>query len=384
MTCCVLDAPVADFIVGNVPQVPSLVSQDESCSFAAVTCARSKLVVDKKPLSQVIQDLEVTPDVLSDMQRKDESLRSCFQAAEKGAVRSAGDTSSYFYLPEGILYRSFTKGSLSVSRVVAPKGLRSAVLAVSHDAILASVRSSFFWPGVTVDVSQYVKTCDVCQKTTPKGKVFPVPLGSMPLFSTPFERVAVDLVGPLSPPSSQGHRYILTIIDVAMRYPEAVPSKDISAISVAEALLAVFSRMGFPKEILSDQGTQFNSDLMGQFHALCQCRGIRTSPYHPQANGTVERFHGTLMLKKVVRNHPSAWHRYLPALLFACRQFPSESTGFSPFHLLLERMFQFLLFLSQCRRLLLMRMFRASSLMLLCRKFSWVNSRRFFKHMLIF
>ena len=75
MTCCVLDAPVADFIVGNVPKVPSLVSQDESCSFAAATRARSKLVVDKKPLSQVIQDLEVTPDVLSDMQRKDESLR---------------------------------------------------------------------------------------------------------------------------------------------------------------------------------------------------------------------------------------------------------------------------------------------------------------------
>ena len=91
---------------------------------------------------------------------------------------SAGDTSSYFYLPEGILYRSFTKGSLSVSQVVVPKGLRSAVLAVSHDAILAGhsgarrtlarVRSSFFWPGVTVDVSQNVKSCDVCQKTTPK------------------------------------------------------------------------------------------------------------------------------------------------------------------------------------------------------------------------
>ena len=62
MTCCILDAPVADFIVGNVPQVPSLASQDESCSFAAVTRTRSKLVVDKKPLSQVIQDLEVTPD----------------------------------------------------------------------------------------------------------------------------------------------------------------------------------------------------------------------------------------------------------------------------------------------------------------------------------
>ena len=169
MTCCVLDAPVADFIVGNVPQVPSLVSQDESCSIAAVTCAGSKLVVDKKPLSRVIQDLEITPDVLSDMQRKDESLWSSFQAAEKGEVRSASDTSSYFYMSEGILYQSFTKDSLSISQVVVPKGLRSAVLAVSHDAILADhsgsrrtlarVRSGFFWPGVTVDVSQYAKSC---------------------------------------------------------------------------------------------------------------------------------------------------------------------------------------------------------------------------------
>ena len=94
--------------------------------------------------------------------------------------------------------------------MVVPKGLRAAVLAVSHDAILAAghsgsqrtlarVRSSFFWPCVTVDVSQYVKSCDVCQMTTPKGKIFPVPLGSMPLISIPFERVAVEGGSSLSP-----------------------------------------------------------------------------------------------------------------------------------------------------------------------------------------
>ena len=152
----------------------------------------------------------------------------------------------------------------------------------------------------------------------------------MPLITTPFHRVAIDLVGPLSPPSSQSHRYILTIIDVATRYPEAVPLKDVSAISVAEALLTIFSRMGFPKEILLDQGSQFNSDLMKQFLVLCQCREIRTSPYHPQANGTVERFHGTLkaMLKRVVRNHPSAWHRYLPALDSHVARFHRKARGF--------------------------------------------------------
>jgi transposase InsO family protein len=69
--------------------------------------------------------------------------------------------------------------------------------------------------------------------------------------------------------------------------------------------------------ILSDQGPQFNSDLMKQFHALCGTKAIRTAPYHPQANGTVERFHGTLktMLKKVIHKKPRQWHRYLPALV---------------------------------------------------------------------
>ena len=74
MICCVLDAPVADFIVGNVPQVPSLVSQDESCSFAAVTRARSKVVVDKKPLSQVIQDFWKSPQIFSQTCRERMSL----------------------------------------------------------------------------------------------------------------------------------------------------------------------------------------------------------------------------------------------------------------------------------------------------------------------
>ena len=74
------------------------------------------------------------------------------------------------------------------------------------------------------------------------------------LLSIPFERVAVDLVGPLSHPSSQGHRYILTIIDVAMRYPEAVPLKDISAISVAEALLTIFFQDGILKRYFVRSG----------------------------------------------------------------------------------------------------------------------------------
>jgi len=82
------------------------------------------------------------------------------------------------------------------------------------------------------------------------------------MIDVPLKRVAVDLVGEIFPVSSRGHRYILTVVDYATRYPEAVPLKNISTITVAEALVSIFSRIGIPQEILSDQGTQFTSNLI--------------------------------------------------------------------------------------------------------------------------
>ena len=78
----------------------------------------------------------------------------------------------------------------------------------------------------------------------------------------PFKRVAIDLVGPISPPSEEGHRYILTLVDFSTRYPEAVPLKKIDTETVAETLVDIFSRLGVPEEILSDLGTQFFSDCL--------------------------------------------------------------------------------------------------------------------------
>jgi len=74
-------------------------------------------------------------------------------------------------------------------------------------------------------------------------------MGVMPIIETPFSRVVIDLVGPIAPASGRGHRYVLTLVDCATRYPEAIALKNIDTISVAEALLSIFSRVGFPNEI---------------------------------------------------------------------------------------------------------------------------------------
>ena len=121
----------------------------------------------------------------------------------------------------------------------------------------------------------------------------------MPVIEKPFSRVAVDLVGPL-PHSSKGHRFILVMCDYATRYPEAVALPGVDAARIAKELVKIFAWVGIPEEILSDQGPNFMSALLQELYDLLQIKRLRTTPYHPQTDGLVERFNGRLkqMLKK--------------------------------------------------------------------------------------
>ena len=121
----------------------------------------------------------------------------------------------------------------------------------------------------------------------------------------PFKRVAVDQIGPIEPASEAGHRYILTLVDYATRYPEAVPLKRIDIEAIAEALVDIFGRISVPEEILSDQGTWFISDCMKEECRLLGVTQSTTTPYHPMCNGLVEKFNGTLkMLKRLCNEKP--------------------------------------------------------------------------------
>lgn len=145
----------------------------------------------------------------------------------------------------------------------------------------------------------------------------------------------MDIVGPLER-SSAGHRFILVISDYATRYPEAIPLRSITTPKIIQALIQLFSRFGIPGEILTDQGTNFTSRLMGQLNTQLGIKAVRTTPYHPQTDGLVERFNQTLknMLRKFVADTGKDWDKWLPFVLFAYREVPQASTGFSPFELL--------------------------------------------------
>jgi len=142
---------------------------------------------------------------------------------------------------------------------VIPKGLRETVMTMAHDAVTIGhqgqkktkdrIWREFWWPEFGSDVTRFYRSCDIGQRTIAKGTVPSVPLGKMPVTNTPFDRVTVDLVGPIFPPIERGNKYILTMMDYATRYPEAVHLKDIQAETVAEALVNMFTRVRVPEVI---------------------------------------------------------------------------------------------------------------------------------------
>ena len=316
---------------------------------------RAQKLKEGKPFQKlkVIKGLEVHKHEFKEEQDKDETLKWVREKVKSGEKKTRKDMVSWFGIRNDLLYRYFQDRGKDQGKIekqlVVPKSYRSTVLNLAHESIRGGhlgmkktgdkIRSQFFWPGLQQDVKLHCLSCDLCQRTFPKGKVTRVPLEQMPLIETPFERVGVDLVGPIAPITDRKNRYILTLVDYATRYPEAIPLPGIEAERVAEALFNMFTRLGFPSEILTDLGSQFTSEVMKEVSRLLSIHMLNTTPYHPMCNGLVEKFNGTLkrMLRKVCSEKPKDWDRYIPALLFAYREAPQESLGFSPSELLYGR-----------------------------------------------
>lgn len=302
------------------------------------------------------QILGIDRETFCDLQKSDPSLRKLWKMAKQS--EQAGDKDREFAVKDGLLYRMWrpsqssetdesTLNDFAQEQLVLPRECRSQVIALAHDIPLAGhlgrektlsrLRQRFYWPGLYTDVDHHCATCSECQKTA-RSIHQRVPLISIPVIEEPFRFIAMDVIGPLER-TEKGNRYILTVVDYATRYPEAVPLKNTTAETIADELIRIFARLGIPDKILTDQGTNFMSDLMRQLTTLLRIKPMRTTPYHPQTDGLTERFNGTLkaMLRKFAREAPKSWDELLPYLLFAYREVPQASTGFSPFELLYGR-----------------------------------------------
>jgi transposase InsO family protein len=254
-------------------------------------------------------------------------------------------------LQNGILmhHAAKTKKSAEAEQMVLPIALRNKSLFTAHDIPAAGhlgyaktkarLWPHVYWPRMQKDVLSYCRSCDQCQRVGKGKHPAPAPLIPLPIIGEPFKRIAIDVVGPLPICSKSKNRFILSIIDMATHYPEAVALTNHTAEQVAQTLASHFSKFGFPEEILSDQGPEFVSALLQIFCNDFHITQIRASAYHPQTNGSCERFHRTLksMLRTLADEFKDAWDECLPWILFAYREIPVEPLGFSPFELLYGR-----------------------------------------------
>lgn len=180
-----------------------------------------------------------------------------------------------------------------------------------------------FMPRLPVDATQGV----------PGGKLIP-----LPIIRIPFEWVGIDIVGPL-PTAQWRFTHGVVMVDYATQYPKTIPLWKTRARIIAKELLKVFSQVGFPKEILTDQGTSFMGTVLKALWQLLKVHPLKTSVYHPQTNGLVERFNQTLkrMLRRFIGENPRQWAQLLDPLLFAVQEIPQASIGFSSFELVFCR-----------------------------------------------
>lgn len=209
-------------------------------------------------------------------------------------------------------------------RLFVPLSLRRHVFNTIHNISHPGIRPTrkkvstyYFWPRMNSNVNQWARECLACQKQKVHRHTRS-PLERIPIPSGRFKHIHIDIVGPL-PPSDE-NRYILTMVDRFSRWPEAFPMKDMTAITVAKTFIQGYiSRYGSPETISTDQGAQFESHLMAELNKLLGINRIRTTSYHPQANGLVERFHRQLKASLRCVCDSVHWSTALPLVLLGIR-----------------------------------------------------------------
>ena len=213
--------------------------------------------------SQSDQTMNDDASKLIGEQQQDVTLSDCWSMARQGKGN--------FVVSRGLLYRKDKIEGQSVCQLCVPTARRDSVLKLAHDSVYGGhlgerktcqrIKLSFYWPGLKRSVMDYVMSCQDCQLRARKLTTDRVPITPITKDQIPFQTLNMDCIGPLDPPSAQGHKYCLCIVDNCTRWPSVYLLKSLTAKVVCDALLDLFVNVGVPKVIVSDCGTNFTSQL---------------------------------------------------------------------------------------------------------------------------
>jgi transposase InsO family protein len=198
------------------------------------------------------------------------------------------------------------------------------------------IRKKYEWPNMRREIEQYVKRCKSCQvnkNLSPRRKA---PMEITTTASRPFERCALDIVGPTDV-TNKGNKYILTFQDDLTKFVVAIPIPTQDAETVARKFVQnVVLKYGIPEVILTDQGANFLSELFASVCKLLQIRNIQTTAFHPESNGSLERGHRVLVqyLRHYIAEDQRDWDEWVAYATYVYNITTHRATGYSPFELL--------------------------------------------------
>ena len=281
------------------------------------------------------------------VQSKDKELLDLFKIALTPV--EAEKVGVGYLIKDNILMRKWSPTSCdnnekgeTVYQIVVPTFHRQEVLELAHDLPVSGhlgvhktynrVLQHFFWPGLKRYVAKWCKECHTCQLGgKPNQNIPQAPLHPIQAFDEPFSHIIIDCVGPLPKTKSQ-NEYLLTIMCSSTRFPEAIPLRSIKTNTILRALIKFFTLFGLPKSIQSDQGTNFMAHAFQQVMNQLGIKQYKSSAYHPESQGALERFHQTLktMIRMYCIENSRDWDKGVHLLLFAIRESVQESLGFSP------------------------------------------------------
>ena len=327
--------------------VTSLAPLSSSLETASATLSES---IQQRDELEPTGDLVLSASRLARKQKDDPELQKLREQAvsEVESHKVAG----CYYLLNDVLMRKWQPRDVPsseawrvVHQVVIPQVYHREVLRLAHETPLAGhlgvnktcrkILNHFYWPGLRKGVKQFCRTCNTCQIVgKPNCRPPLTPLKPIPAVREPFGQVVIACIGPL-PKSRAGNQYLLTIMYLSTRFPEAIPLRNIKAPNIAKALIKFFTFVGLPYSVQSDQGSNFMSGVFQQVMCQLDIKQFRSSAYHPQSQGALERFHQTLknMLRAYCYEESKDWDEGVYLLLFAVKESVQEALGFSPLEL---------------------------------------------------